>query len=290
MKKKIYMTLTGILLVSLLVTGTALATTIDPVNRTATTGNFFVDWSETNPERIEVLQWNGSANLTNVGGPTCTDSDNLEYFGNSWVSENEGTPDFFFGSLVGWGTTGTWGQQGSSKVAIESTSAGCFGSANIPISTTYQFFDGGAAANRIKVQRQFEFGATPYAHDVRPFIPRLYPMDGFTQVLHPDASGTALLAETLDGCDFGCQITDWDGTWFAIHDPTTGAGMIVRHAASAYGVALWVDRDNSSFTNASSVLLLQPPGGFTGPVSETEFLCFYDTSLWTPSLALPPGC
>ena len=66
--------------------------------------------------------------------------------------------------------------------------------------------------------------------------------------------------------------------------------MIVRHAASPYGVALWIDVDGGSFTTASSVALLQPPGGFTGTVSDVQFLCFYDASIWKPSLKLPAGC
>jgi hypothetical protein len=290
MKKKILMSVASILLASLLITGTAMATTIDPGTRTATTGNFTVHWDAANPELIDSLQWNGSANLTNSAGPSCEDGSNLEYFGNSWVNQNPGTQQNFVASIVGWGSTGTWNPQGSSKVAITSVSSGCPASADFPVSTRYQFFDSGASANRIKVQRQIDFGASPFAYDVRPFIPRLYPLDGFTEVLHPNAGGTALLSEDPADCEFGCLVTDWDGTWFAIHNPTTGTGMIVRHAPSAYGVALWVDQDDSSNTNASSVQLLQPAGGFTGTVSETEFLCFYDSSLWTPSTALPPGC
>ena len=106
-------------------------------------------------------------------------------------------------------------------------------------------------------------------------------------MLHPDASGTILVTEDTSLCEFGCQVTDWDQTWFAIHDPSTGNGEIVRPRSSTPS-ALWVDQDSASFTNASSVLLLQPAGGFTGNVSETEFLCFYNSSIWTPSTALPP--
>ncbi len=289
MNQKILTTFSTVFIVSMLMVTTVLAATIDPVDHTVTTGNFFVDWSETNPEEIVEIRWIGSPNnLTNSGGSDCLG--NLEYFGNSWVSENEGTPDFFFGSLVGWGMTGTWNTPTNKKVDVDSTSSGCFGSANVPVTTKYQFWDSGAPANRIKVQRQFAFGPTPYAHDVRPYIPRLYPKDEFTQVLHPNSAGTTLLTETTDDCDFGCLIPDWNGSWFAIHNPTTGLGMIVRRDPSSMPAALWVDKDDASFTNSSSMLLLQPAGGFTGTVSETEFLCFYDSTLWTPSTTLPPGC
>jgi hypothetical protein len=289
MNKRIFFTVFSALILSALIVTTVLAATVDPVHRTVTAGNFFVDWSDTNPEEIVAIQWNGSVNLTSTAAnPFCPGD--LEYFGNSWVSEDEGTPSFFFGSIVGWGTTGTWIDQTNTKVNVASTSTGCYGSADIPVTTKYQFFDHGPVANRIKIQRKFDFGSTPYAHDVRPYIPRLYPNDGFTQVLHPDASGTSLVTETTVGCGYGCTVTNWDGSWFAIHDPGTGLGMIVRRAPSAHAVALWLDNDDASFTNSSSVLLLQPSGGFTGKVSETEFLCFYDSSIWTPSTALPPGC
>lgn len=75
-----------------------------------------------------------------------------------------------------------------------------------------------------------------------------------------------------------------------MHNPDTGAGMIVRHLPSEQAVALWLDDDGGTDTNATSVLLLQPDGGFTGTVTETEYLCFYDSSIWAPSLSLPAGC
>jgi hypothetical protein len=188
---------------------------------------------------------------------------------------------------VGWGTTGTWGNPVSGEINIESISSGCPGSADIPIQTNYQFFDDEQHANLIRVERTFEFGETPYAHAVRPFIPRLYPSDGFTQVIHPNADGDALVIDTT--CDFGCVAESWNGSWFAIHNPATGLGMIVKHVDTGSPVALWLDDDDGSFTNSSSVLLLQPEGGFTGSVTETEYLCFYDGS-WTPSTTLPEGC
>jgi hypothetical protein len=288
LNKRFLTIVTTVALISLLTVTTVLAATIDPVNHTVSTGNFFIDWSETNPEEIVSIQWNGSSNLTNsASNPNCPG--NLEFFGNSWVSENEGTPSFFFGSLVGWGTTGTWSSPNSKKVQVDSVSSGCPGSANIPVTTKYQFFDHGPAANRIKIQRRFSFGSTPYPHDVRPYIPRLSLALGFTQVLHPDASGSSLLTETLTGCDFGCTVTDWNNSWFAMHNPDTGMGVIVRRASTTPAM-LWVDQDGASSTNSTSVLLLQPPGGFTGNVVENEFLCFYDSSLWTPSTTLPAGC
>jgi len=259
---------------------------VRPSPQSLMVGNFSVAWSQTNPEEIIYLSWNGSGNLTKTWMNPYCESD-LEFFGNSWVSENEGAPDFYFASLVGWGTTGTWANPSGGEINIGSISSGCPGSANFQIHTNYQFFEGDKA-NLIKVERTFEFGETLYTHNVRPFIPRLYPANGFTQVIHPNADGTTLVTEGT--CGYGCTAASWDGSWFAIHNPGTGLGMIVQHVPSSTNVALWLDEDGGSFTNASSVLLIQPSGGFTGTVTETEYLCFYDSSTWTPSLTLPEGC
>jgi hypothetical protein len=260
--------------------------TADP-GRTVTAGAFTVQWSATDPEEIVSLSWNGSPNLTNVWThPFCPQGGDSEFFGNSWNTFN----DFGFRALVGWGSAGTWDTQGVNGVRIGSATSSCFGTSGIPVDTSYQFYDHGATVNRILIRRKFSFGTTPFAFDFRPYIPRLYSRSSYTQVIHPDASGGALVTEIGDSCEFGCEVTNWDGTWFAEHDPITGNGMIVRHASSAYGVALWIDVDGGSSTTASSVALLQPPGGFTGTVTDVQFLCFYNASFWKPSLQLPAGC
>ncbi len=289
MSKKNLLGAVMVALATSLIISTALAAGIDPSTRTVTTDKLFVDWSGTNPEEIVDIRWNGSPNLTNTAvNGECPDA--LEYFGNSWVLQGESTPDVVFVSLVGWGTTGTWENPNDNNLRISSSSVGCPGSAAVPVLTKYRFFDNGPVANRIRVQRHFLFGTSPFPYNFRPYIPRLYPRSAYSQVLHPDASGASLITEDIFLCDFGCQVTDWDGSWFAMHDPSTGQGLIVRHDPSSFDVALWVDQDAASDTNASSVRLLQPSGGFTGTVVEVEFLCFYDSSRWTPSTTLPPGC
>jgi hypothetical protein len=280
-----------VLIATLIIVSTALAATIDPITRTVTTSAFDIQFSASNPEEISYLSWNGSGNLTSTGVipvSGCT-GDTLEYFGNSWASPDTGD----FVSLVGWGQSGTWSSPNSHKVSIDSTSesaSGCYGSLDIPVETNYQFWDRGPAANRFVVRRIFNFGTTPFTQNFRPYIPRLAPLDAYTAVYHPNASGTVLLLEDPALCEFGCQISDWDDTWFAVHNPTTGQGMIVRHVPSGYDVDLWVDEDGASFASASGVLLIAPSRGFRRKVRETEFLCFYDNTIWTPSLTLPPGC
>ena len=274
---------------ALLAAGTVFAAAIDSVNRTVTTDAFFVDWSDTNPEEIIDIRWNGSPNLTKTAviGEVCLDD--LEYFGNSWAAQDaEGNTTFR--SLVGWGSTGEWENRGSKKIKIQSSSAGCPGSVDIPVKTDYQFFDRGPKTNTIRVRRSFSFGSTAFPFNFRPYIPRLFPSEAFTEVLHPDGPGASLLTENIGPCHFGCVVMDWDGTWFAIHDPSSGRGVIVSRKSSPVSVALWIDQDGATFANTTSVLLIQPSGGFTGKVVEDMSLCFYDASIWTPSLVLPPGC
>jgi hypothetical protein len=245
-----------------------------------------MEWSQTNPEEVIYLSWKGSPNLaSSCTPPNCPG--NFEFFGNSWVSENEGTPDFFFASLVGAGTTGSWTPAGTT-INIHSVCLGCWNSADTPIHTSYQFFDDPSKADLIAITRTFDFGKTLFAHPLRVFISRLYPFDGFNQVVYPDVDGNLVVTEAI--CDFGCQATEWDRNWFAIHNPATGQGVILQRAPSTIAPALWLDWDAASFTNASNFLLLPPEGGFTGRVTETEYLCFYDSSTWSPSLTLPAEC
>jgi len=246
-------------------------------------GVFALRFSATDPEEIVSLSWRRSANLTNTAPTYCGDN---EFFGDSWGTAG----DAGFVAPVGWGSTGStvFGTRG---ITIDSAASGCYGTSGIPVHTVYRFWGRGSShANRFAVQRRFAFGQTPFAHDLRPYIPRLYPLDAYGQVLHPNASGTALLSENEHVCGFGCVVPDWNGTWFALNDPTTGRGMIVRHVPSIYPVELWMDEDADSWTTATSVLVMAPPGGFRGTLRDKQLFCFYDASTWTPSLTLPAGC
>ena len=260
------------------------AVSIDPVGRTVTTPAFQLDFSATNPEQVSALRWRGSPTMTAPSNNNCGDP--LQYFGNSWANPDSG----LFRSLVGWGQTGTWSPGGPGQVVIDSASesaSGCFGAQDIPVHTSYRFWDSGPYVDRFKVTRTFSF-ATPFEHDFRPFIPRL--LDTFGTIFHPDATGGTLLTGSGD-CGFGCHVTDWDGSWFAIHGSGTSSGVIVKQEAPGHSLDLWIDYDGGTpSTNATGALLVAPPGGFVGPVEVETLLCFYDQSTWTPSLTLPSGC
>lgn len=259
-----------------------------PATRTLTTGAFSVQWSPTDPEEILSLSWNGSPNLTNASPnlewPCGGDS---EFFGNSWGGDDYAT----FVSPVGWGTTGKWSAAGPAHVAIKSSaSGGCGGTSGIPVATSYQFHPRGARQDEFLVERKFSFGSTPFDRTFRPYIPRLYPLSSFDSTVHPNAAGTSLVAENVYDCGAGCIVTDWNGSWFAEYDSSTGLGLIVRHAGSRYQAVLWIDNDAYSFTTSTAVALVPPAGGFTRTVVENESFCFFDSSSWTPSLTLPKGC
>jgi len=265
----------------------AAGASVDPGTRTVESGPLTVTWSATNPEEILGISYNGSPNLTNSWPLFYCDRGDSEFFGNSW--DNDLGPNGF-AVPVGWGTTGTWADSGFNGVRIDSAASGCFGTAGIPVQTSYRFFANTGGVGRMLVRRKFSFGASPFLHNFRAYIPRLYPRDEFTEVIHPDATGSALVTEVAANCEFGCAVTNWDGSWLAIHAPASGRGLIVRHELSSTPVALWVDLDGGSATTASSVLLLHPPGGFTGTLNEVESLCFYDSTTWAPALSLPNGC
>ena len=289
MKTKRLLIIMSAMIVSFFIVGSVFAASFDPFNRTADSTNLFVDWDETNPEMIVDIRWKDSDNLTKTAVVSgCPDP--LEFFGNSWVSIDEGTTSFIFYSLVGWGTTGSWNDIGSSQVRIQSISESCPGSASIPVDTQYHIFDSGPRADTMTVSRRFRFGRDAFTYDLRPYIPRLYPSSSFSEIIHPNAAGTTLLTEYPASCPFGCEVMAWDETWFAIHNPTSGLGLIVVRQPSRYTASLWVDQDGASETTAPSVLLHAPAGGFRGNVTERETLCFYDDTTWTPSLTLPEGC
>jgi hypothetical protein len=261
----------------------------------------------------------GGSNLTSSNAVnTCGNSEtDVEYSGNS-----EAPPDPESGGLdlVGGGTvtppgTVAWlGQilaSGTAQVTINSNSTNCPpSSAGINVQTTYRFFEPhNPAANWFGVQRVFDFSETAFAHDFRPYIARLSLSEGYSEVLYPSTGG-ALAAMNSFNCGPGCTgpvsapgalplSPAWDSAagWFAIHNPSTREGVVVKRVqtadpqGSAIAAQLWVDSDAGSYTNASSFLLMGPTGGFSGGlVTEVETLCFYNSTTWTPSLMPPPAC
>jgi hypothetical protein len=292
---------------------------ITPAARTVATGDLLLTWNTgTDTEAITSLSWMGNPNVTNTYElNTCGnigEGGNVQYFGNGC-----GPPDPQVGGvvLVGGGTITPPGAipwlgevlpSGTAEVTINSNSTNCPPtSQGINVQTTSRFFHPTeAGVNWFPVQRVFDFTATTFVHDLRPYIPRLNINSGYAEVFYPATTGALVGISSLQ-CSTGCtglvsapgaaQLTPpWDSSrgWFAIHNPATQRGVVVKRVQSEdpqgglIAAQLWVDYDGPSGsydTNASSVLLINPTQGFTGGVvSETETFCFYDSAIWTPSL------
>jgi hypothetical protein len=174
-------------------------------------------------------------------------------------------------------------------VDILSHATGCYGTSGIPVRTRYALIGGNPAVARIQVERSFEFGTAPFTADLRPYIPRLSLANDYSEVLYPSIAGSLVTRDAM-ACQYGCPVLDWVGTWFAVHDPRTGRGIVVRHETSSAQADLWVDVDAYSTSTSTSVLLRAPAAGFTGTLVERETLCFYDGAIWVPSTVPPAAC
>jgi hypothetical protein len=312
------------LCLAILGSGHSLNAQVTVVPRTVTSSQFTVTWSgDPDAEAITSIQWTGLAgqNLTAASAVGSCNEGDVEFFGNAW-----GPPDPESGGfvLVGGGTTNpswtgrTIGRHRAS-VTIHSLSTGCPPSSiGIPVRTRYRFADRPAGQqDTFQVERTFDFATTPFAHNVRPYIPRLNlnlrTGDGFTEVIYPIAPGS-LTTVSVFGCPFGCtgpvvptgsnanplvQPLDPKQDWFVIHDPASGDGIFVeRHRPrgddddeQAPSVQLWIDFDGASNSNASSFLLLSPVGGFRNRLTETQSFCFFVNPAWNASAGtMPPEC
>ncbi len=317
--------MTRLLACTLLASTLTVAQVIDPATRTVTTSNFLVTWNTgVDTEAITTLDWMGSPNVTSTyeldSCGNMGEGGNVQYFGNAW-----GPPDPQVGGqvLVGGGTitpqgTSPWSGRilafGTAEITVNSNSTNCPpSSAGINVQTTYRFANpADSAVNWFEVQRVFDFTDAAFAHDLRPYILRLNTGAGYSDVLYPAADGV-LASIPVFGCGNGCTgpvsapgaaplSPPWLSIqgWFALYNPTTKQGVVVKRTqaydpqGSPIAAQLWVDYDGptgSYETSAPSVLLLDPPGGFSGGlVSETETLCFFNSATWTPSMIPPAGC
>lgn len=296
-----------LLLAVLALAPVSFAVTVDTTTRTVQSTNLLVTWSGTDQEAIVSVKWSADGNpqaapniasSSHVG--TCPGAFAPEYWGNSWEA---GAPQAGEEVFVGIGTTtpageapwsAAYGKHGAA-VASQSNDCGAINAAAIPVTTRYRFYDHGPRRNVIRLDRTFSFGDDSYEGTIRPYIPRLSLSRGFTRVLYPSTTG-ALATMSVFACPFGCVAPAWDAGrgWYAVENPTSGQGVILRRADNGYSSSLWIDYDGNSSTNATSFRLLAPPEGFRGRVSEKEVLCFYDGSIWSAAdraaLELPAGC
>lgn len=259
--------------------------------------------NSTTLDRLDSLTWSGGSgalagqNLVANAGPGGCASDPVEFFGQSY-GEPEGNPP----SIVGAGANATLSNQTATSMTsttngIYTCSCGSSSAADAAAVTVYNVFPAGDPnVNEVRVSRTIEFNSnTPVfsGHGVRGYVARL-PIGTYGTVLIPNAAGTAINTMQAGPCSNDCEVTDWNGKWFA-DDDGSGSGMVVfRDASSTNPALLALNYDVDSASNLTSIILLQPAAGWKAPVTETEWLCFYDPTTWTAAdqLAgrLPAGC
>ena len=293
----------GLITTPAMATGPAApAIKINTKTHTVSTGKFHLQFgnSTTNvpndPERIDSLTWKNSSgtqsgNLAVRGGTYCGDAQ--ESWGESYGSV-EGQQPY----LVVGGSAGTWTSPATGQVVIKTNTPATCGT-HIPITTTYTFFGSGPHVNEIKIVRKVPFGTHPYANPsqegLRIYVPRLSVVT-YNQVLYPDSNHTLVASGVCDNCaPLGASA--WGGGWFADNSSADNSGLLVLRAATAKPAELQIDQDLLSGSNNAAIDLPQPAGGWKTSITETEYLCFYDSTSWPLSkrqpgktVTLPAGC
>ncbi len=257
-------------------------------------------FATTDGDRVDGAAWVDSTGVSTgnlvsnaVNGPfACNDP--VEFFGQAG-----GYPDELAAPVVvRSGEVAVYHQLAGARASITSHGVGCNSTSAAPSATVYSLSTDPGQINSVKVVRTFYFDAsTPVfaSTGLRAYMPRVsFSVYPFVKV--PKAAGGIAIFRTTK-CGAGCGITDWNGRWLADNDTADykGSGMmIIRSASSTNPAQVVVDEDDFSRSNVSSVVLLQPPGGWKAPLAEIEYLCFYDHTTWTPrnqvNGVLPQGC
>lgn len=250
-------------------------------------------------EWVRELKWRDSGGTLSgdltaengVSGGGCGGAP-TEFWGQSYGNQDSQGP-----APVVSGTHGNWGARGGRSLELDSvTSTPCSGDTpGIPVRTRYSFFDGGAQANMVRVERRWDFAfnqiSSNPAQGMRTYVPRLS-SGVYNQEIYPKADGSGL---NTDGIGEAIQ-TDWNDTWMAINASSTNSGVVLlRDPADTSPASIRVDYDSSSGSNNSGITLDRPaPDGWLAPITETEYLCFYDATSWPPGerspTRLPDGC
>jgi hypothetical protein len=259
--------------------------------------------NSTTLDRLDSLTWSGGSgalagqNLVANAGPGGCASDPVEFFGQSYGEPEQTTPGIVIAGAMATLSNQTATSMTSTTTGFLACSCGSNSAADAASVTTYNVFPAGDPnVNEVRVSRTIEFNSsTPVfsGHGVRGYVARL-PIGTYGTVLIPNAAGTAINTMQAINCSNDCEVTDWNGKWFA-DDNGSGTGMVVfRDVSSTSPALLAVNNDGLSASNLTSIILIQPTGGWKAPVTETEWLCFYDPTTWTAAdqLAgrLPAGC
>ena len=289
------------------------AVMIDEPTRTVTASRLSMTFGAVGPDVVKEVKWTDSlgvqgANLAADSGEATCATKQLGEPAN-FSGESYGTDRAPSRRLVYGGSEGSWTVPAANQVQTSSDDpAACLGSA-VPVSTTYTYYDEGAAANEIVVQRTWRFDLVMNPQigkstALRAYVPQL-PLAQYGQVLFP--SGGRLVDFNASQCSNVVCLQALSAGWFAIDDETpgdadAGSGVIVlRDASDSASAQLAIEAlENPSpahaepVANQSSIALPIPATGLTSALSETEYLCFYDATSWPQAqreaLQLPAGC
>jgi hypothetical protein len=285
----------------------AAITFTQPAN-TVTTSKLELDFANNTfePERVDSARWRDSGGTLGPNlvansslGSGCNGAGSREHWGQAYGDTDGATPN-----PVVSGSVGVWSPLSNRTLEInDSTSTTCTGTSVVtPVRTRYSFFDQGAAASMIRVERRFGFTASDPTYNgvgLRAYTPRL-PAGTYGQVVHPNEAGTALVTDNLGcngGCGTGATDDNWNGTWLAFNSGANAGLLVLRDPANATGVngvRLVRDSDGNSGSNNSGVSLLRTPTNQKQPLTEVEYLCFYDSTTWPVAersvTRLPDGC
>ena len=263
-----------------------------------TNGRITVDFDDgPTADRVDSIAWIDSdgvstGNLATSGGPVnCGDPQ--EFFGQAYGDTDGGTM-----LMVVDGATAKW----KSKNAVSGTSKANGSDACFTLmgktTSVYTMSAGAKAQNMMTIKRTFAFSgaAATQVDNLRAYTPRLN-MSVYKNVIYPDSTG-ALQTVPIANCPFaeaqGCEVANWNGTWFADDDGNGNGMMMIRDKSSTAPAKIAMDFDSFSNANVTSILLVKPEAGWSGSLVETEHMCFYDAKSWTDKDRargkLPTGC
>ena len=300
---KLYTALAALGLVALIGFGPARATEL-------TNGRITVDFAvpsngiaTTDSDRIDSISWMNSlgrktGNLTS-NFPEVFCDDRQWYFGDSYGEDNTGEPRELYAVYGGEVSSWTPIESGLSGVSASNGATSCGQQWSATVKTEYQLAKKTQVANAMKITRKFTF--LPYARtlplvNLRSFVPRLK-LPRYVDVLVPSTDGT-IHTYNVDSCVSACDLPNWTGTWFADDDGHGNGMVMIRDQSSTWPAVIAMDNDDGANgtggANATSIALVYPASGWTGTITETQWLCFYDRYSWSAASraagVLPEGC
>ncbi len=143
----------------------------------------------------------------------------------------------------------------------------------------------------LMVERTFRFksGLGVLANTgLRAYVPRV--VSNFPYVLLPNTGGKIVTYDSRNCIAAPCTVTDWNGAWFADDSGFDSGVIVIRASSSATPAFVGIQYGGASNANFTSIVLQQPAKGWSGIVTETEYLCFYNYLTWNQSATLPTQC